>query len=210
MATEDFTTYVETDPLGHLSITASTITGTGITLDEDTYCHYDKGVGHFSGDFTHLITTNVTNVSGGSACASWALTNDIDDVIGLIGASKSFLRLQHNSGNTYILTETVLGTQYSDSGTLTDGQTYYNTIERDESIGTYGQLTCKIYSDSDRTVLVDTLLVTLHVKLDLQYIFGLLSVDNNNASTCNLTVSNMDLGEGLVSGFPFFFDIGHY
>ena len=196
---EDFTTYTDDDPLGHTAITSSTIVGTGITRDERTLVYDDKGINNFDRNFNILVDTSISSVTGFSACVSWALTDDIDDINTLINANKSFLRLQHNSGTTYILIETHLGTQYSDfNAGLIDGQTYYNDIDRDEDIGSFGQLDNEIFSDSDRTLSVDILSVLLHAKLDLRYVFGLMSGDDNNAGSCNLTVSNLDLQEVAV------------
>jgi hypothetical protein len=212
MPFEDFATYTEVDPNSRISVTSSTITATALTRDEDAYVYDDKTVGNFDGDFTHLLTAtrdNSTNVGNASA---WALTNAIDDSQGLIAASESFLYLLYNNSTNLFLAESDAGTVYTDFiTTLTEGQTYYKTIERDESIGSFGQLTCKIYSDSIRTVLIDTLVLTLHAKLDLRYIFGLMSYDDNNPSrTVDLTVSNLDLGAVGADWVPFFFDAGHY
>lgn len=207
MAFEDFTTYTEVDPNSRISIIASTITVTAITRDEDAFVYDDKTVGHFSEDLTHLITTNIDNSVSTGNVTSWALTNDIDDSQGLIGGSKSFLELLHVGGTSYILVEVDAGTPYTDSVVLTEGQTYYSTIERDESIGSFGQLTCEIYSDSGRTILVDTLLLSLHSKIDFRYVFAVMSYDDNQAArTTDLTVSNLDLQEVVTQiGFPFFF-----
>jgi hypothetical protein len=202
MAIEDFTTYTEVDPNSRISVTSSTITATALPRNEDSYVYDDKGVAHFDGDFEHLITTKTTNVLSVSVCGSWVLTNTVDDLFGLITANESFLILQHNSGSSYLLREFISGTAYTDSATLTGGQTYYLTINRDESIGSFGQLTCLIYSDSGRTILVDTLTLSLHAKLDLRYVFGLMTFNDGNTSTGNFVFSDLDLGEA-VGGIVF-------
>jgi hypothetical protein len=214
MPFEKFTTYTKTtdavpDPL---VITDSTITGTAVSRDEDTLVYDDKTAGNFDADFTHLLTSTRDNSVNVGNASAWALTNAIDDSQGLIAASESFLYLLYNNSTNLFLAESDAGTVYTDFiTTLTEGQTYYKTIERDESIGSFGQLTCKIYSDSLRTVLVDTLVLTLHAKLDLRYIFGLMSYDDNNpARTVDLTVSNLDLGAVAADWVPFFFDAGNY
>lgn len=201
MAIEDFTTYTKfTDKVPDpLVVIATTITGTAVTRNEDSYVYDDKVLNHFDGDFTHLITTNVDNSVSVGNITSWALTNDIDDSQGLIGAGKTFFEMLHVAGVGYYIIEVYTGTPYLDFVNLTQGQTYYSTISRDESVGSFGQLICEIYSDSGRTILVDTLSVLLHAKIDFRYVFGLMSYDDNQAArTVDLTVSNLDLGEAAA------------
>jgi hypothetical protein len=199
---EDFTTYTKfTDRVPDpLSITATTIIGTAITRNEDTYVYDDKEGGHFSGDFTHQFDTNVSNSVLVGNVTSWALTNDVDDSQGLIATSKSFLELLHVDAVSYLLVEVIAGVGYADSATLTSGQTYYNTMDRDENVGSFGQLSNSIFSDIDRTMGVDVLSLLLHAKLDLRYVFGLMSYDSNDTQReVDITVSNLDLGEAVAA-----------
>ena len=211
MAIEDFTTYIEVDSGSSLTVTSSTITGSTVTRTEDALVYKDKGVNHFDGDFTHLIDLNTSSVASFALAVSWALTNDIDDLKALLDGNKDFIYIQHQVGTQYLLSERFSGSTFFDFATLTDGQTYYVTINRDESIIPHGQLSCFIYSDSGRTTLVDTLLLALHAKLDFRYVYGIMSFNDGNAGSTDITISNLNLQEAIeISGFPFFFDAGHY
>ena len=192
MALENFTTYTETDPNARIAVTASRITSTLLTRDEDAYVYADKGVNYFAGNFTHELTVRVTGgaVSGTMGMVAWAITNDIDDYQGLGTLSKSglFVLLGRNFDATpyFQATERDSGTEYSSATPYTGviNTDYYLKIVRDETVGTYGTFYCYIYSDVGRTTLVATLSVTLHTsKKDFRYIFGALSSDTNEPAT---------------------------
>lgn len=202
---ENFTTYIELDPGEDITVTASTITAILVPRDINSRVFDDKGAGHFDEDFSHDLDATATNGTQ-QVMSSWCLSNDVSNLSGLITTSKSFLVVQHNLGASWLLREFMAGSPYQDIATLTNGQIYYITIVRDESIGTYGTLYCYIYSNSIRTTLVDTLVVTLHQKLDLRYIYGFNSYNDSQGFTGSLTVSNLDLKEAVgIIGFPFFF-----
>lgn len=198
---EDFTTYTEFDPLSKVAVTSSTITGVGISRDEDTRVFKDKTIGHFSADFTHLVDITIDNDINFGAAIGWALTNDIDDIGGLVSANKSFLYLSFLDGNAVFLVESDGGTLHSDFTTLlTEGQKHYYTLDRDEGVGSFGQLLSLIHTDVDRTVSLDTLSVLLHAKLDLRYVFGLNTNDDNEATRfIDITVENLDLQEAIAA-----------
>jgi len=93
------------------------------------------------------------------------------------------------------------GTAYNDSFTSpTINVSYWLEIERDEAIGTYGTFYVRIYSDSARTTLVDTLSITLHTsKKDYEYLYGAQSLDASGAGVLTSYVQDLDLQEGGLS-----------
>ncbi|MCK5601474.1 hypothetical protein KAR91_06390 [Candidatus Pacearchaeota archaeon] len=197
---EDFTTftkYTDTSPDPIQTITPTTITAVGVSRNEDTYVYKDKGVDYFDANFLHTFAATMSNNVNVGNGAVWVLTNDIGDAVELINTNKSFTYLLYNNTTNLFLGESDAGTLYFDYITsLTDGQTYYYTLERDESIGSFGQVTCGVHSDSDRTLPVDTLSVLLHANIDFRYVFSLMSYDDNQSTrTLDLTISNLDLGE---------------
>ena len=129
---------------------------------------------------------------------SWALTNDIGDLNALLTGNKDFIYIQHQVGTQYLINERFSGTTFFDFAILNEGQTYYVEIIRNENIGSFGQLSVLIYSDNGRTVLVDTISILLHAKLDFRYIFGIMSFNDSNAGSTDITVSNLDLQEIAV------------
>lgn len=207
---QDLSTYTEVDPNSKLVVTASKVDFQGMERNVDTYVYKDMGVAHFDGDFEHLLESLTDSFSTTSAFAShWMLANDIDDYWGLFSADKSFFTLNRDDtgvASTFYLIEQDTTTQYFDSYIGATGTLYYLTIERDESVGTYGTLYCYIYSNSDRTVLVDTLSITLHTsKKDFRYHYAANSLNDANALPYYGYTQNHDLQEPVVDGVITFF-----
>jgi len=197
MALEDFTTYTEDDDNSRYVVTANKIAVTLVNRsDNNQHVWDDKGVDYFDGDFVHSVKITVTFAAGG-ILSCWCLGNVID---GLIPAASNLWVDWYN--NAIRLVE-----QYSDSFatdtsiTLTLGDPYYLTIERDESVGTYGTLYCYIYDDEAQTSLVDTLVVTLHTKADWRYVFGTVGFESGTG-TISGDIENLNLDAGIgVAGY---------
>ena len=179
MAAENFNTFLETDPGSVIAVTSPRVTWTDMEARQDnTHVSLDKGAAFFSGSFVHTLTISlIASEKAASKVFYWAMTNDLDDFQGLLDNSKDglFLRCQHPDTPdvpALRLLELDSGSQ-SGSGTsfnLTLGVIYYLTITRDETIGAFGDLICKIYSDAARTTLLSTLTATLDVKTDFRYV----------------------------------------
>jgi len=190
MATEDFTTYSKLDANSRYTIIPSKITATDLPSTEDAYVYKDKGVNYFDGDFVHFLTVRMTAATDGGRFYFWVLANAIDDTQGIEDASGDFLGCEFYYGApnyTIHLDECYGGTRITDSYVISLNTTYYLKIVRDESAGTYGKLYCYIYSDSERTNLLDTLTRSLHVsKKDYRYIYG---ANNRNSGIGGRTCS---------------------
>lgn len=202
MANQDFTTYTETDPNGRITVSSSRITWAGLTRNEDAYVYDDKGVNHFDGDFEHLLTFfQDTGWDNNAVVVTWAIANDIDDYKGLIDNLKDSLTLYNQPSvvvNRLNLVELDGGTTYTDQFSVSRTATWllYLKIKRDESVGSFGQIQCFIYSDSGRTNLLDTLSLTLHTsKKDFRYIYGVQSFNTASALAGNGYTENLDLQE---------------
>ena len=199
MAVEDFTTYTEVDPNSRVTVTATRITWAAIERDEITYVYKDKGVAFFGGDFTHYLTINTTAIGNGMVATHWAIANAIDTFEGIKGDGGSQLTLRVSGGASTIgvtIGEVDSGTGYGDDYILyTAGTVLYLKIVRDESVGTYGTIYCYIYSDADRTTLVDTLSVTLHTsKKDYRYIYAFQGAESTpGAPTASGYTENLEL-----------------
>jgi len=176
-AKEDYTAYVEYDLDSKYTVTAHQITVEDLTRNEVAFIYRDFGVNYFSGDFEFDVEGQVKATSNGLATGyCWALTNLLQSLNVIDGVSGDFLAVsfQEEDGDVewrIYLTECDGGTLYEDYYICSADTTYYLTIKRDESVGTYGTLYCYIYSDSARTTLVDTLTLTLHTsKKDFRYL----------------------------------------
>ena len=197
MANENFTTYIEIDPADKITVTSSIISvASGVQVD--SYVYKDKDVGFFNGNFEHLSEIR-TGISG--YCENenivWGLNNDIDDYNGIVANSESELcvgtrNYSFSSSKTIVyLREIHNGTVYNDSYSNTSMPSIiYLKIKRDESIGTYGRLYCYVYSDLARTILLDTLQLDLHEKIDFRYVYAFQYKDGG----CGHSISNLDIG----------------
>ena len=184
MAIENFTTYTEVDAGSKITKTATRITFADLRRSEESYVYKDKTADYFDGDFTHLLTVNISaHTAGAEVAAVWVLANLVDDIRGIdIDSSGDALFLLVNNPSSpdevrLQLTELDGGTQYESAPayyTIAKGASYYLKVVRDESVGTYGTLYCYIYSDAARTTLLTTLTSTLHTsKKDFRYVYPL-------------------------------------
>lgn len=201
MATEDFTAYTEVDPNSRITVTSSRVTWASLPRNEDAYVYADKGVGHFAGDFEHLLTIR-DEMSGDATglVAFYVLANAVDDVFALY--------FSHRLVQLDVINGTIrLGCGNSSSFPLDFTSAYggaftrYLEIERDESIGTYGTMYCRIYTDSGRTMLEDTLSITLTTeKTDWRYVYPCATSNSGTTVARSGFSENLDLQEGGGGG----------
>jgi len=112
-AYENFTTYTETDPNSHITVTNSTHISADLYSNETAYVYTEKGTNHFSGDFEHRVDVYLDNVTWASMGTVWALTDKVDEKKGLEDADENFLATNiGNPGFTFGYT-TVGGTESS-------------------------------------------------------------------------------------------------
>lgn len=199
MAYEDLTAYTEVDPNSRISVTASRSTVTSLTRNEDAWVYDNKGAAHFDGDFEHLVDVRWNAADVGGQSVLWGLTNNVDDWRYNFDNGRHEIEVDfyRSAANLSLRLREIYGvsSQVYDDYIPSLDTTYYLTVKRDESIGTYGRLYCYIYSDSARSSLLATLSVDLHAKDDFQYIFATQS--NNDGNTYRLTAwsENFDLQE---------------
>ena len=193
---EDFTTYTEKDDSGRISLVGTNHIDTTISCNEDAWLYKDKGTAYF-GDFEHKIAVKSTLLSYGRY-AVWALTNDVDDIKGLMTAEKTcvYVLSYPTSSTVYriALHEQYGANDYSDvSVNLAYATWYYLTIKK---VGT--ALTCKIYSDEARTDLLDTLSLTLQANHTFRYIFPVNSYNYGNTGRVNDNIENLEFREAAT------------
>lgn len=195
MVYEDFTTYMEVDPNNYISKTANHVDFES-RRDLDIYLYDDKGINHFK-DFEHLIDclTVAAGAQYGGWCVVWGLFNNVDDVAALQTGNEDgiYVYMLYYAGTLRIyLVEITGGSRYQDRYSPASFDTwYYLTIKKD---GT--SLTCKIYSDSARTNLIDTLSLTLHSNWNFRYIFVANTFnDGSGIRPMHSDIENLDLQE---------------
>jgi hypothetical protein len=192
---EDFTTYTEVDGGGDLTVIANKITVASQARNVDNYVYDDKGVDHF-GDFEHLISAKLTTTVDGSTGGVWALSNSIDDLLGLF--SNDVIALYNNTAsgaNRFIFVQYTGGVLDGSDAYLTAavGTQYWFTLSRS---GT--SLQCLIYDDVDRTSLVDTLSFTGGTTTQ-RYAYGATSYNSGSPILISYEVSDFDLQEAVAA-----------
>jgi hypothetical protein len=198
MAVFDLNTFTEVDPNNHLSISAN-YTGNfvGLDRDEDAYFYYAPGVNLYSGPFKFHFRIYIVKTSSfiNSYCFPFTLSNVLDDAY-YLSQNEDFIgvKLYYDSGASDILLSTFEcydgTTNASGTYTLADTTIYYCELERTESVG-YGTLTLRIYSDIGYTNLLDTLSVSLHKRVNFNYIMA--------AQSYNIGTLGGDTMTGYVS-----------
>lgn len=188
---EDFTTYMEIDPNNHINVTENYIDHLA-NDNESAYVYKDRGIDHF-GNFTHYIEFKSGFDSANTECFVWMLSNDVDDVQGLEDKSEISIGIGLFKIFTYcIITLYEYNTaRYTDTWLNGLANTwYYLTIQKSGI-----SLTCKIYSNSARTVLVNTLNLVLHGDYKFRYIFGCNTRNVGTGYIMNNDIANFDLDE---------------
>ncbi len=195
-ALENFTTYTSD---GSETITSTRVTWTLATPRSVTYSVYkDYGVGHFD-QYNHLLTVDfsvMTKVASPPEVNCWMVSNQTGDAKSAeVAGNGQIVGGYDTSPNTNIYIEEA-STKASSAGYVITVSTtpYYLTITR---VGTTAS--CKIYSDSGRTTLLDTESVTCSTTT-----FRYLNVFNGyNDGSLNTTATgysdSLNLQEGVVT-----------
>lgn len=170
----------------------------GMTRIEDAYFWRDMGVDFWSGNWEILFTVKQDTSGQPSFCAPIAITNDIDDLNGLIVANKSFQNVTvvrlGGGGYNHQCIESDSGTVYADtSNVLDNSKIFTNTFERDNGIGVFGTIFNFI---REGAVLIGTLSVPLHTSKK-KFKNTMIAVSFNNGVTAapnwNGYIENVDL-----------------
>lgn len=172
--------YTEVDPNNRYALATTKNTYTGIKREDTCHVYKDFTADHFE-DFEHLIEINFENGAGLKAFTGlWGMVNNTANLCwremytNKKGLSSHIYR--YSSGTTYQLNLRCNEGEQDDSFLwLTDvGRTRYLTIERANTT-----LTCKVYTDSDRLNLEDTLTCTV-VTTKYRYLAAAMSYNANS------------------------------
>ena len=206
---ENYTTGILKDDNTRFTVGANLIQVAGLLRNEDAWLYWNKGAGRFSGDVEHWV-----DIYQGSASQTngyfmpWVLANIVGSLQDFFTGNEDALLVsaipQKAPNNARIfLWEVDGGVAYTDSYPTGSLDTwYYLKIIRDEEVGTYGTEYCYIYSNAIRSVLVDTLSITLHTsKKDFDLVYGAQSYNTGNTNSFTGQAANLDLKE--AAGFSF-------
>lgn len=186
--------FTEVDPNTHLTVAEHHLDFDAYK-NEDCYLYKDYGADYF-GDFTHKVDAQVANVDDSDGGYVWLLANNIDDVKGLYDGGKSYIGIQFegvDANKNLVMSEYTGAAGYHDSYAISESTIYYLTITK---LGT--SLTCKAYSDSGRTTLLDTLTLTLHSDYTFRYLYGCNTYNSGGANVCTLDIENLTIDDAAV------------
>lgn len=197
-AVEDFTTYTETDPEGKVTVTSTKISFANPETRFNTYNVYaDKTAGHF-GNFDHLITVFVSSHTTNAYNGFWAVGNNVGDAKTLQD-NTSGAAFYDYAPDVTLYVEDFSNAAYFDGYAFTLSTVYYCRIERVSTT-----LTVKIYSDSGRTTLLDTLTTTC-ASTTYRYVYGFLGYNSGSGGGFATGYSeNLDLQESAATNTSLF------
>lgn len=193
MALEDYTTYTETDPNNDFTVVANTITVSTMIGNVESHVLDDKGVGHF-GDYTHQESVEITFAVNNAVCGCHAVTNGSNTHQEMITGNDGIeVYLYRSVASAYKIYLRDFETDNLDFSIRSVSTEYWLTIQRVKATTT---ATVKIYSDSGRTVLVDTLTITCNTT-DYRYMIAVNSREAGGSETISAVIKDLDLMEGV-------------
>lgn len=187
-ATEDLTTFTEVDTDGtDITVTSTRATWVnGQVPTSPSYVRKSLGAGYF-GDFIHLFTTRNEIVGNNEDLGYWAVGD---------AASSSATLDTSNAGLLFWYTRGADGMwikDYTNDDTDQYAGTFNSTTFYSRATRTGVTTVVQIYSDSDRTTLVDTLQVDGSSAPTFEYVYALLMLAANQSDNGGY-LENLDLG----------------
>lgn len=202
---EDFSIYTEEDPNGHITVVGTDHIDFEAHQSEDAWLRYDYGANYFGTYFKHTFDVQVVTdpvPEDGIMGSVWALTNDLDDIHGLINGNKDFVSLYvwrdptdiiNGGGPCFVLREQDgAGATTSISAELTEGTTYSVEIVR---VG--ASLTAIIHVGS---TLFATLSITLSGGNSYRYLMPAITAHDGADSLLSSYSETNDDGAQLLLG----------
>lgn len=188
--------YIDIDYLGY------DFEFTDYSTGSETSLYKDFGTDFFDANFQSEFYLRVTDDSDGWLDI-WALSNQYDTYENIKNENDDALVLTLSSwavsGAKLRLYETTGGNEYSSASyNISLSNSYYLTIYRDESIGTYGTLYCEIYDDLYKTELLQTISVALHKKANFRYASAIMPHQVTGSWTISGEAGNYDFTEAVA------------
>lgn len=199
MAIENFLTYTEVDLSERLTVTAPKAEGVDVDQDIDVYLYKDKGADHFDAldiDFElYIASTSLDNSFSGMAIANIVSTQKDFAVTDLSVVCNRVV------GPAYRVTLRRGAAQADNHYTGSADTLYYCTLLRAAGNNT---ATVKIYSDSARTDLLDTLSLAGFGATKYRYVYGFVNWNHPaSGNDWDGYVQNLDLKEVVGRSFGY-------
>ena len=196
MPYEDFTTYTEDDASDVLTVTANKVAAVVALKNYSAYRVYkDYGTDHFGATFQHDYKWTGTAENGDTPILlQWAVSNVIEG-----GNYWNSNNSQAISGARTDNVFALFGYETNDVDTFscTFAATYYLTAERTGETA----MQIRVYSDAGRTILLDTIAVSVVSGRRFRYVFGTNCFDGAGSyAWMSGDTENLDLNEGGGGG----------
>ena len=183
----DFTTFTEVDPSNDLIVTADAINIDAMTRNVSAGVYKDFGVDYFSGDFEFEWDFDFTAEVGSYGAASifaltpnYLLTRDNRDT-GNSGLDV-YIGIDTGSAIMTFLRDWVNNSNDASNSVYNVPQRFWYNLTRVGST-----VTLKIYTDSDRTILYDTLIISNSAVPSYRYLYAMTSFGSSFAPTDTLS-----------------------
>lgn len=192
----DQTTFTKVDPNTHGAVYSDVSVLTTLGTNETAYLYKDYGSGYATGNFAIRGLLNVTAFASGAGQMANLLsfvntlgqansTNDLQGIALVWASSSTFnLKAREVSGGTEYLSTA--------SSTLSTSTPYWIEISRDKSVGAFGTLYVKVFSDPGYSVQVgSTVSITLHATVAWRYLNAWQSYNASTATSSTLTLGTI-------------------
>ncbi|UCF13373.1 MAG: hypothetical protein JSW06_03715 [Thermoplasmatales archaeon] len=184
---EDFTTFEELDPNNHINVTPTRVTQEA-WHNEDSYVVNDYGTDYFT-NFTHYLDVCATYGPNNRGKVFWQIANLKAPYSTLFYSYEVYISIYLWNGNLQ-MTEHLHNTEFYDASTSIDFNTiYYLIINKN---GT--NMSCEVYTDSERTNHYDTINLTLHDNHKFRYLYVANSWNTGSAQHADGWCENLDIG----------------
>src|SRR3972149_2925676 len=190
---QNINTYTEIDPNNHITKFATHIDFDAYQ-DEDAYVYKDFGVNYFDGYFDHrfMVGFGTNPIPANRLFGIWAVTNDIDDYIGLASGSRDNLAMMVFNGGIgpkFYLREVHDGVSNISGASLEldENDIYTILVKR---IGA----SVKAYIYSGSGALFDTLSLTMVGTTNyFRYLFSVLTANDGNAYHVDVNIDLLSI-----------------
>lgn len=173
--------WTETDVNNKLTVTEQTITFADMRVSDQAWVYKDFGSDYWSGDFQLFFDMNITTSVSGSDAGFMNFSNNMvgqDYRNHIVDPKIPSLALHLYNPSTpnevrlYIYEIDSGLSAYQSSGyvNVSKGTEYFYTLYRDESVGSYGRLTLRQYTDEERQNLNSWIYLDLNEKQDFKYL----------------------------------------
>jgi len=182
----DYTTYVKADPNNDFTVTATQIIVDTMRRDVKAYLYLDMGADYFDGDFEHKLDFELTAYQDWTEMWVWVISTKPDSGFYAMRYDCLALGIYYSSSQGTVRMVLFSNSPY--------GGVYWNGAEKDVhyyvTITRVGALlTCKVYSNPERTNLLATLTRSLTAGLKYRYIYAVVSQHHTS------------FGSNIVSGY---------